>query len=72
MNKYVIPICDTKDDLIYNLVISANSISDCEAKLMEKMSERYDIDPEFDFNEFIDDMGEYDVLIGEIQDIEEL
>ena len=69
MNKYIIPVCNIPESEIYNLIISANSNSDCQDKIMSKFAEYSDC---FDYHDFIKDLDSQDILIGKITDIEEL
>lgn len=73
MNKYVIPICDWKASDIWNEVISARSLEDCQDKLMDKLCDMYGfLDTRKDYSDFIEECDINDLLIGEITDIEEL
>jgi len=69
MNKYIIPVCDINESEVYNLVINANSNSDCQDKIMDKFSDYSD---SLEYHEFISDLDQQDILIGKITDIEEL
>lgn len=69
MNKYIIPVCKIQYSKVYNLKIMATSYHDCENKIMDKFSKYSTKD---DYNEFLKDLDEQDILIGEITDIEEL
>lgn len=69
MNKYIIPICIIQDSKVYNLIIYANSYSNCLDKIMNKFSKYSDSD---DWDQFLKDLDKKDILIGKIQDIEEL
>lgn len=67
MNKYIIPICNISKSKVYNLIISARTYEDCQDKIMSKFDSDYD-----SYHEFVKDMDNQDILIGEITDIEEL
>jgi hypothetical protein len=67
MNKYIIPICDIQESKVYNLIISARSLSDCQDRVMAKFNDYSD-----EWKEFVKNMDNIDILIGEIKDIEEL
>lgn len=67
MNKYIIPICDIQESKVYNLIISARSLSDCQDRVMAKFDDYSD-----EWKEFIKNKDGEDILIGEIKDIEEL
>lgn len=69
MNKYVIPICDLNENKVYNKTIMANSYNACEEKLMDEFSE---YSTALDFHEFVKDLDNQDIIIGQIMDIEEL
>jgi len=69
MNKYIIPVCDINESEVYNLVINANSNSDCQDKIMDKFSDYSD---SLEYHEFVSDLDQQDILIGKITDIEEL
>lgn len=69
MNKYIIPICNLPKSKIYNAVIIANSISACQDKLMERFSKYSDSS---EYSNFLDDLDDQDILIGDITDIETL
>lgn len=69
MNKYIIPICDISKSKVYNQIIFANSHKDCQNKLITKFADYSDSDI---WAQFINDLDEKDILIGEIRDIEEL
>ena len=67
MNKYIIPICNISKSKVYNLIISARTYKDCQDKIMFKFDSDYD-----SYHEFVKDMDNQDILIGEITDVEEL
>lgn len=69
MNKYLIPVCNIPDSKVYNLIIYANSNSDCQDKIMDKFADYSDC---FDYHDFIKDLDNQDILIGAITDLEEL
>lgn len=74
MNKYIIPVCLVREDINWLEVVMARSISDCQDKLITIISEKYEIDEEFDnyreFKRTVD--SEYDIIIGDIKDYETL
>ena len=73
MNKYIIPIADISDGEVYFETIMARSLSDCQDKLMRKLSEEYGIEEVTDYRDFINIAdSNYDLLIGEITDIESI
>lgn len=67
MNKYIIPICNILDSKVYNLIISARTYEDCQDKIMNKFDSDCD-----SYHEFVKEMDNQDILIGDITDIEEL
>lgn len=74
MNKYIVPICDINAGDIWIKTVMARSISECQEKIMEELIDCYDMENNFsnyrEFIEFID--SNYDILIGDIKDIDEL
>lgn len=69
MNKYLIPICNLPENHIYILSISASSITNCEEKIMQHFWEYSDA---IDYKEFLNELDNKDILIGEIVDIDTL
>lgn len=69
MNKYIIPVCNITKSKVYNLIINANSLFECKDKIINKFSEYSD---KTDYNQFLNDLDEQDILIGKISDIEEI
>lgn len=69
MNKYIIPVCFIEYDIVLNETIIAKSILDCQDKLMERYS---DYSSEFSYRDFVNELKDNNILIGEITDIEEL
>lgn len=72
MNKYLIPICDVQAGEVWNQVISAISLSACQDKLTEIINNEYDLSPTDDWMDFIEECNANDILIGQIEDIDEL
>lgn len=74
MNKYIIPICDLDSNRVWIKTIVARSNADCQEKLIEELIELYDIDDNTsNYKEFVKLADtEYNILIGNIKDIEEL
>ena len=73
MNKYIIPIADISGGEVYFETVMARSLSDCQDKLMRKLSEEYGIEEVTDYRDFINIAdSNYDLLIGEIIDIESI
>ena len=74
MNKYIIPICDIEGGHIWLKTIIAKSRSACQEKLMEELINIYDMeDVASTYREFVELAdSKYNILIGDIKDIEEL
>ena len=74
MNKYIIPICDIDGGLVWIHTIIARSNSACQEKLMAEIIDLYDMeDTATSYREFIQLAdSQYNILIGDIKDIEEL
>lgn len=74
MNKYVVPICDIEAGHTWINVIVAKSSSACQDKLMTELIDLYDMeDSAANYREFIQLADtKYNIIIGEIKDIEEL
>lgn len=74
MNKYIIPICDISAGQVWIKTIIAKSTSDCKDKLMAELIDLYDMeDTAVSFREFVQFLDtNYDILIGDIKDTEEL
>lgn len=71
MNKYIIPVCDIQAGNVGIRVISANSLSDCQDKLMNQLIDEYDCLHEcFEYQEFVELADKNDILVGSITDIE--
>lgn len=73
-SKYIIPICDAQANQVWNYVIIAKSIKECEEKLVQQILEEYETlnDNSVSFDDFIGYLFEHDILVGDIQDIETL
>lgn len=69
MNKYIIPICNIDNSDVHNLIINASSYKDCQEKIMDKFID-YSDNP--NYHEFLDELDEQNILIGEIIDVEAL
>lgn len=74
MNKYIIPICDIESGIVWIETIVAKSTSACQEKVMAILIDRYEIDDDvMNYREFIKlSDSKYNILIGDIKDIEEL
>lgn len=72
MNKYIVPIADLYAEQVWNEVFSARSISECQEKIIRSIIDQYDFDEPNSWEDFIEDMNQREILIGEIKDIETL
>lgn len=73
MNKYIVPICNINNGEVWIKVVIAKSNSDCQEKIMEDFLNRYDLEDVSSYREFTQILdSDYDILIGEIKDVEEL
>lgn len=72
MNRYIIPICIYDKSKIYNMLVNARSYNDCKEKVMYKLIEEFDLPDIDDYDDFIDELYDRNILIGEIKDIETL
>lgn len=70
MNKYLVPVCDS--DGSYICSVAARSLAEAEDKFINELSDIYAIDKDFNnFDEFIKEALESDIVIGDIYDIDE-
>lgn len=72
MNKYVVPICDIQAGTVWNQIVIARNVSDCQEKITSFLIEKYDLSDCLTYREFVALADENDILIGEIKDIETL
>ena len=74
MNKYIIPICDIDNGKVWIKTIIAKSNSACQEKIIEELIDLYDIeDTTSSYREFVKLAdSNYNILIGDIKDTEEL
>lgn len=72
MNKYLCPLCDIQAGEVWNQVISATSLSDCQDKLTDFITDEYDLSLTDDWMDFVEECNANDILIGQIEDIETL
>lgn len=71
MNKYIIPVFDNEAYQIWNEKISATSLESAKDKLMNKIISDYDIEEDYsDWNDFVENMMEFNIIIGDFEDIE--
>ena len=72
MNNYIIPMCEaTFVPKCWVETINANSISDCQDKLMDLYRDVYDITSQ-DYRDFVEEAEESNIIIGSIMDYETL
>lgn len=73
MNNYITPICDIQAGQIWNQIISARNVLDCQEKLIRILVDQYDdLEDCLTYREFVALADKNDILIGDIKDIEEL
>lgn len=72
MNKYIIPICDIQSGKVWNQIIIARNVSDCQEKITGFLIEKYNLEDCLTYREFVTLADKNDILIGEIKDIETL
>lgn len=72
MNKYIVPICYINKSLNKLEVINARSYHDCQEQIMEKIITDNDLPETDDYKQFLKIADNYDIIIGKIQDIEEV
>ena len=72
MNKYIIPICDIQAGSVWNQIVLARNVIDCQEKLVRILVDMYDLEDCLTYREFVKLADENDILIGEIKDVEEL
>lgn len=73
MNTYILPFANiSSDPSVWNEVIRARSISEAKDTIMREITEDWDLDVPVDWRDFKDILFKENVIIGDIQDIEEL
>lgn len=72
MNKYIVPIADLYSEQVWIEAFSARSINECQEKIIRSIIDQFDFEEPNSWEDFINDMNEHEILIGEIQDIETL
>lgn len=74
MNKYIIPICDIDRSKVWIMTVIAKTNSACQEKVMANLIDMYDMeDKASNYREFVKLAdSEYNILIGDIKDTEEL
>lgn len=73
MNTYIIPFADiSSDPSTWNEVVRARNISEAKDKVMREIAEDWDLDVPTDWDDFEGILSKEKVIVGKIQDIEEL
>lgn len=73
MNTYILPFADiSSDPSVWNMVVRARSISEAKDTIMREITEDWDLDVPADWSDFKDIIFKENVIVGDIQDIEEL
>lgn len=73
MNTYILPFANiSSDPSVWNEVVRARSISEAEDKIMREITEDWDLDVPADWGDFEEILSKEKVIVGKIQDIEEL
>lgn len=73
MNKYICPIFDHDAYQIWNEVINASSFNSAKEKLINKILTDFEIEEDYDnWEEFVERMDEFQLVIGKLIDIESL
>lgn len=73
MTKYIIPIFDNEAFEIWIETINASSLNSAKEKFINKILTDYEIDEDYDdWSEFVDRMEEFNIIIGNFEDIETL
>lgn len=70
MNKYVVPICNIRAGKVWDQIIIARNVIDCQEKLTELLIDKYNLEDCLTYREFVELADKNDILIGEIKDIE--
>lgn len=70
MNIYLYPLLDNDGIVIKKMI--ATSRQQCEDKIKAIYTKEYDVDDTLSFDAFVEDLcDKYDILIGEIYEIDE-
>lgn len=68
MNKYIVPVYSDDECKVFIISFMATNLRDAEDKLMEKLSEQFNMDIT---DNLYDDLYNKGVIVGDIYDIEE-
>lgn len=69
MNKYVFSVCDLDTEKLQIKSLSAISLEDCKDEIMNMYNEYSDA---LEWDDFLDDLNDHNIIISQIKDIEEL
>lgn len=70
MNTYLLPVCD--QDSLYIESVNANDLEEAKAKFIDTICDSYSyIEPALEWNDFIDDLEDHEIYLGEIYDKDE-
>lgn len=70
--SYIVPFADKQENDIFIKRFEARSYNECQEKIIEFVENEWDLDITFpdNYNHFVTLMEEYDILIGEIKDLD--
>jgi len=72
--SFVVAYADTIDNVVSIKRFEARSIKECQDKVMQYIIDQYDWDDNIDFpdeyNEFVEFMKDYNILLSSVTDIE--
>lgn len=71
MSKYLVPISDDEGKFPYIMSTSARSMEEAERRIMNTLTNEWDLEVSADWDDFCDNAYESGYYIGEIRDIEE-
>lgn len=72
MNTYIVPFANIKNPDTWIEVTVANNLSEAEDKIMRDFTESWDIDIPTDWQDFKNILAKENIIVGTIEDIEEL
>lgn len=74
MNSYIVSFCDIESKESWIKRFEAQSYESCQNKVKNYLLNQYDWDDDIEFsdkyNEFVEDMKDNDIIIGNILDME--
>lgn len=70
--SYIVPFADKQDNEIFIKRFEARSYTECQEKIIEYVENEWGIDEQFpdNYNKFVELMKDYDLLIGDIKDLD--